>query len=334
MGLGVNNIVLSAVPNFVPELWSDEVIVGYKSNIVTAQLVRRLNFRGKKGGSILIPTPSRGQASTKAASTQVTLIAHGADAGLTVQVNQHKEYSRFIEDIVDVQALASLRRFYTDDGGYAIAKIVDRTLILTAAGGAAGGGNSATASTLVINANGYIDGSSTITGFQVGDGSAIFANTNAGGNATDLTDLGIRRFVRALDQVDAPMAGRVLMVSPNVKGDMMGWSRFTEHAFVGESGNSNTIRNGLVGDVYAVQVYVTNQLSEIYSSNNSVFNDLLLLFQRDGLLLVEQMGVRTQTQYKQEWLADLFTADMIFGTATLRPTSVIAIAVPSSFTDG
>lgn len=331
MALGTNNIVLSAVPNFIPELWSDEVIASYKSNIVVAQLVRKLNFRGKKGGSILIPTPTRGAASTKAASTQVNLIAHGADVGLTVQINKHKEYSRFIEDIVDVQALASLRRFYTDDGGYAIAKRVDRDLILQAATSGLAFGT--TPGVIVENANGGIDNTSTFTNAGIGDGSAAW-NPTGNGNDVDLSDLGIRRYVRALDKVDAPMAGRYLLVSPNVKADMMGWSRFTEHAFVGESAGSNTIRNGLVGDTYAVQVYVTNQLNQVADANGNFTHDLLLMFQRDGLLLVEQMGVRTQTQYKQEWLADLFTADMIYGTAGLRGTSVLPIVAPSSFTDG
>ncbi|SRR6266404_936608 len=331
MGLGTNNIVLTAVPNFIPQLWSDEVIVSYKANVVVAQLVRKLNFRGKKGGSILIPTPTRGAASTKAASTQVTLIAHGADTGLTVQINKHKEYSRFIEDIVDVQALGSLRRFYTDDGGYAIAKRVDRDLILQAATSGLGG------STIIEDGStGNIDSTSTDTNFRIGDDSAAWAptaNTNTG-NAADLSDLGIRRFVKRLDGVDAPMAGRFLLVSPNVKADMMGWSRFTEHAFTGEAAGSNTIRNGLVGDTYAVQVYVTNQLQQVEDATGSPANDLLLMFQRDALLLVEQMGVRTQTQYKQEWLADLFTADMIYGTAGLRSTSIIPIVTPASFTDG
>lgn len=331
MGLGTNNVVLSAVPNFVPTIWSDEVVAAYKSNIVIAQLVRRLQYRGKKGNSITIPTPTRGTASAKAASTQVTLIAHGADTGLTVSINKHKEYSRFVEDIVDVQALASLRRFYTDDGGYAIAKRVDRDLILQACTSGLTGG------TIVEDGTtGNVDSTSTFTNARIGDDSAAWAptaNTNAG-NAVDLSDLGIRRFVKRLDGVDAPMAGRVLIVSPNIKADLMGQARFSEQAFTGEAAGSNTIRNGLVGNVYAVEVYVTNQLQQVEDAGATADQDLALMFQRDGILLVEQMGVRTQTQYKQEWLADLFTADMIYGTAGLRPTSIIPIVVPSSFTDG
>jgi hypothetical protein len=141
MALGSNHVIVSEVQNFVPELWSNEVVAAYKSNLVMANLVRKLNHRGKKGDTIRIPTPSRGVASNKVAETQVTLIQHGTDAGIVISISKHKEYSRLIEDIVDVQALASLRRFYTDDAGYAIAKrlltvIVDRHLLsktLTAA---------------------------------------------------------------------------------------------------------------------------------------------------------------------------------------------------------
>src|SRR5579872_4306918 len=144
MPLGTNNVTLANVGAFVPTLWSDEVVASYKSNIVMAQLVRRLNHRGKKGNSITIPNPVRGSASAKVAGSQVTLIGGDSDTGINVSINKQYEYSRFIEDIVEVQALSSVRRFYTDDGGYAIAKQVDRDLILIGAGFGNGGGSAVT----------------------------------------------------------------------------------------------------------------------------------------------------------------------------------------------
>jgi hypothetical protein len=331
MPLGTDHVIKTEVPNFLPQLWSDEVVVSYKSHLVVRGLVRVLNHRGKKGSSIRIPTPTRASASNKTAETQVTLIQHGTDTGITININKHKEYSRLIEDIVEVQALGSLRQFYTDDAGYAIAKRVDRDLILQAATSGRTGG------TIVEDATtGNINSTSTFTNALVGDGQTTWdatASTNTG-NATDLTDLGIRRVIRSLDQVDAPLASRYLLVSPNVKADMLGQARFTEQAFTGEAGRGNSIRNGLVGSVYAVDVYVTNQLQQVEDAAGTADQDLVLLFQKDGLLLVEQMGVRTQSQYQQEYLATLFTADMIYDTAGLRGSSIIPIVVPSTFTDG
>jgi hypothetical protein len=54
-----------------------------------------------------------------------------------------------------------------------------------------------------------------------------------------------------------------------------------------------------------------------------------MLLHRDAIVLVEQMGVRSQTQYKQEFLANLFTSDTLYGKAVLRPESGLTLAVPA-----
>jgi hypothetical protein len=86
--------------------------------------LRTMDHTGKKGDTIYIPKGTRGAPSAKAASTQVTLIA-ATETKNTYTINQHWEYSRLIEDIVSVQAFDSLRQFYTDDAGYALAKKID-----------------------------------------------------------------------------------------------------------------------------------------------------------------------------------------------------------------
>ncbi|MGI0016752.1 MAG: hypothetical protein ACREBU_25290, partial [Nitrososphaera sp.] len=80
-----------------------------------------------------IPVPTRGSATSKAASTQVTLIA-ATDTEKTISITKWFEYSKLIEDIVETQALASMRKFYTDDAGFALAKRVDQELHLLGAG--------------------------------------------------------------------------------------------------------------------------------------------------------------------------------------------------------
>ena len=128
MGLGTNHVTNTTAATFIPELWSDEIIAAYKKSLVMANLINKMSFKGKKGDTLHIPKPTRGSASAKAASTQVTLIA-ATESEQQVLVNKHYEYSRLIEDITEAQALASLRRFYTDDAGYALAKQVDTDLI-------------------------------------------------------------------------------------------------------------------------------------------------------------------------------------------------------------
>ena len=192
MALGSNQVTTSVANNFIPELWSDEVIGAYKSNLVVANLVNKLSHKGKKGDTIYIPVPARGAASAKAANTQVTLSA-ATNTAVTVSINKHYEYSKLIEDIAEVQSLASMRKFYTDDAGYALAKQVDTDLVTLWEGFQAGtvGG-----STTAAWEKAYIG--STGADFYTGNSS----------NAADITDAGIRALILKLDDADVPMDNR------------------------------------------------------------------------------------------------------------------------------
>ena len=72
MALGSNHQTTTTGATFIPELWSDEVIAGYKKNLVLGNLVTKINHAGKKGDTIHIPKPVRGSANAKSANTQVT----------------------------------------------------------------------------------------------------------------------------------------------------------------------------------------------------------------------------------------------------------------------
>jgi len=305
--------------NFIPEIWSDEVIAAYKSNLVLANLVTRMNHNNKVGDTIHIPTPTRGSASAKSATAQaqVTLIT-ATDGKVDISIDKHYEYSRLIEDILEKQAIPSYRQFYTDDAGYALAKQIDQDLWLQSYSLAGGTANA------VFNGTTVDFGTAgTVIG---GDGSTAF---NAGtDNATALTDAGIRTVIQDLDDDDVPMADRFFVVPPVEKKNLTGIARYTEQAFVGEVAGSNSIRNGLIGDIYGIPVYVsTNCPTDTEGSQDA---RLCLMAHKSALVLVEQMAVRSQTQYKQEYLADLFTADTLYGTGELRNDAGVKVAVPAS----
>lgn len=305
MALGTNHVTKTTAATFVPQIWSDEVIAAYKKNLVAANVFMKMNFKGKKGDTLHIPAPTRGTASAKAASTQVTLIA-ATESEKQVVINKHYEYSRLIEDIVDVQALQSLRSFYTGDAGYALARQVDTDLIQLGRSFLGGAGTNAYANA-----------------FSAADGTTAYvAGTNTGTAA--ITDAGIRRTIQRLDDADYPMDDRFLIVPPVSRNTLMGISRFTEQAFVGEQGGNNTIRNGQIGDIYGIPVFVTSNCD---TTSGSTATKVALLGHKSAAVLAMQMDVRTQTQYKQEYLGDLFTADTLYGVAELRDDGVIPLAV-------
>ena len=80
------NMTTTTTANFIPEIWSDEVVATYKSNLVVANLVKGLNHNGKKGDTIHLPNPARNSASAKVANTDVTAIVDTA-ADIAVSID-------------------------------------------------------------------------------------------------------------------------------------------------------------------------------------------------------------------------------------------------------
>ena len=299
-GSSTSVVTTANAATFIPELWSDEIIAAYKQNLVMANLVSKMSFKGKKGDTLHIPKPTRGSAIVKAAATAVT-IQQTANTEVLLVIDKHYEYSRMIEDITEAQALSSLRKFYTGDAGYALAKQVDTDLLRLGRDSQGGDG------TIAYN--------KAVIG---GDGSTLYT----GGNESAITDAGIRKVIQTLDDADVPMDGRVLVLPPVARNVMMGLARFTEQAFVGEVGGNNTIRNGQIGNVYGVKVYVSTNC-ETATGDARVG----MMFHKDAFVLGEQLGVRSQTQYKQEYLGTLFTSDMLYGVKELRDEAAVAIAM-------
>lgn len=285
MALGSNHVTNTTAATFIPEIWSDEIIASYEKSLVVKPLVRAMSMVGKKGDTIHIPKPDRGDASAKAVETQVTLIAGTTDE-LIVTIDQHFEYSRLIEDITDVQALNSLRRFYTEDAGYALATNVDSALIAEAGTG------------FTAQMNFVADG------------------IDATGPAVEFNDAGFREAIQILDDNNVPGDSRVFVIPPAVKREMLGVSQYISSDFV----TGQPVMNGKIGSLYGVDIYVSTNLATAGGETDC------LLFHKDALVLAEQLGVRTQTQYKQEFLADLMTADTLYGVETYRPEAGVVIA--------
>ena len=313
MALGTNHVTNTTGATFIPELWSDEIVAAYKSNLVLANLVNKMPMSGKKGDTLHIPKPTRGSASAKGAESQVTLIA-ATESEVQVTVNKHYEYSRLIEDITDVQALASMRKFYTDDAGYALAKQVDDDLF--ALGKSLGNGDG---SDWTHSNSFYVDGA---------NGIAAYAEDTVA--ATDIfTDLAFRELIKQLDDNDTPMENRFIVIPPSVRQTIMGIDRYNSSDFVDGRG----VMNGQIGTLYGIDVYVSSNCPVIETAANNTASAIdtkaAIIGHKDAMVLAEQMGVRSQTQYKQEYLSNLFTSDTLYGTEVLRPESALVVAVPA-----
>ena len=340
MGLGTNQVTTAIAGNFIPEMWSDEVIATYKQKIVMGNLVTKISFKGKKGDTLHIPVPTRGAASVKAANTQVNLLA-SSNGVVDVLINKHYEYSKLYEDIAEMQSLSSMRKFYTDDAGYALAKQVDQDLHLIGAtfnGGSLSGTGTTSYEKAVIG----------------GDGSTLFSGTTPG-NRTALTDAGLRKMIQTLEDQDINSGELSLVIPPVEAAVLRGISRFTEQAFIG---SGDTIKTGRLGNLYGVEVFTSSNCPWIHvnATNSTQFvsftsadpvtgTDALgetvtvagaitkyragMLMHKDAMALAEQQSIRSQSQYKLEYLGTLVSSDTVYGVKELRDYAALAVIFPA-----
>ncbi len=302
-----NTVTLANAATFIPELWSDEIIAAYKQNLVLANLVNKMPMTGKKGDTLHIPKPTRGSANAKTAADTVT-IQQTANTEVQVVIDNHYEYSRLIEDITEVQALDSLRRFYTDDAGYALAKQVDDDLFAELLN--------------VSNDAGTSDGAdATQSHYQINGASDVLIDYDDTTALEAFSDAAFRNMIQKLDDADVPMDGRALIIPPAIRNVIMGIDRYQSSDFV----NGRGVNNGQIGQLYGVDVYVTSNAPTVTGSTTS--GRVVTLMHKDAFVLAEQMAVRSQTQYKQEFLANLFTADTLYGTKVLREENVLSVVI-------
>ena len=299
--------------SFIPEIWSDEIRAAYESNLVIAPKVKKISMTGKKGDKINVPAPTRGVAAIKAAQTQVT-IQSNTEGTVGVDVNKHYEYSRFIEDIVEVQALSSLRKFYTDDAGYALAKQIDTDLLDLA-------------KTLGNNTGNYVNTASFFND-ATGGLTAYAADTVL--PADVFTDEAFRALIQKMDDADVPMDDRCFVVPPSLRNAIMGIDRYQSSDFV----NGGGVQSGKIGELYGIDVMVSTNCPIIETAAENGAGSgaggrirSAQLLHKDTYVLAEQQGIRSQTQYKQEFLSTLYTADTLYGVKCLRPDAGFSLAV-------
>tara|TARA_R110001583_G_scaffold18578_4_gene73787 strand:+ start:677 stop:1627 length:951 start_codon:yes stop_codon:yes gene_type:complete len=294
---------------FIPELWSDEIRAAYEKKLVMAGLVKKLPMIGKKGDTVHIPSPTRGEAHAKAAKTAVTVQAN-TEGEVQIIVDKHFEYSKLIEDITDTQALTSMRGFYTEDAGYALARKVDYEL-------------HELGKSIGDQTNNWVGTGSYYT--DATNGLSAYALDTV--TATDLTtDASFRGIVKLMDDNDVPFDDRYFVVPPALRSTMMGIDRYVSSDFVDGRG----VQNGKIGNIYGIDIYVSTHCHTVETAaENTAGGEIkaATLFHKEAFILAEQQNIRSQTQYKQEWLGTLFTADNIFGVKTYRPEAAFNLMV-------
>lgn len=250
---------------FIPEVWSVETLRAAEAALVMAPLVKRYDSLVKqRGDTIHIPHVSNLTAQPKAQNSEVTLQTV-TETETVIDVDQWKEISFEIEDIVKVQSQYDLRSEYTEKAGYGIAKAVDSDLLSL-----------------------Y----------------ASLATTDVGTYGVDITDPDIVSALQVLDEADAPLEDRFFIIAPSQKAAIMKLDKFVKADYLGQYDMPTPVKRGpnnryLWGDIYGIPTYYTNQIPVTVATPTQTHN---LMFHREAFALAMQMQPRTQASY---WQKDL-----------------------------
>lgn len=289
-GAGAAGTAQNVANTFVPKLWSDELLIQREKNLVAASFFKRINHKGKKGDTIIIPFISNLTANDKTTTNPVTIQTQ-AEGLISVVLDTHKEVSKLYEDFFMVQQRYDLRGEYTKKAGYALALALDTAVFALFPAG--------------LPAAYKVIGS---------DGNTAWSNAGAG-NGADLTDAAIRKAVQKLDDNNVPEDDRALFIPPSQKNVMLGIDKFTLFQHIGRTKELST---GQFGEIYGLKVFVTTNLPQVTALDGATTYTVCILAHKDAVCSAIQMDVRVQAQYKQEYLSTLVTSDMIFGVKGLR----------------
>lgn len=270
------NVGVTAGSVFRPNIWSKEVLMFVKANLVLLPLIKHYDAEVQSSGQTLeIPNVGTITANPKSQNTLVTL-NYNTETKTTITLNKHYESSFLVEDILKVQSAYDLRTDYTQAAAYAIAAKVDGNLA--------------------------IDMTNAFTAY--------------GAFGTALNDNVILIVNRYLDDAKAPQTDRSLVVTPQGKQEMLAIDKYIRYDAIGVGGDQNSIRNGQIGEIYGVRVYMSQNLVQLATTTPQNSH---LFFHKDSFAVAMQMEPRTQAQYKQEYLGWLVTVDVLYGSNTLRP---------------
>ena len=273
------NIGATASNVFRPNIWSKEVLMFVKSNLVLLPLIKHYDADVQSSGQTLeIPNVSAISANLKAQNTVVTL-NYNTETKTTITLNKHYESSFIVEDLVKVQSAFDLRSDYTQAAAYAISEKIDSDLATNMT------------STWKTASQAY------------------------GAYGTALNDNLILTVNRYLSENKAPRSDRALVVHPKGEAEMLAIDKYVRYDALGVGGDANSIANGKIGRIYGADVYMSQNLVYLDTATDE-YNHLF--FHKESWAIAMQMQPRTQAQYKQEHLGWLVTVDVLYGHNSLR----------------
>lgn len=216
------NITVTTAANFIPEIWSTEILEAYVAELVFGALVdRKFEAEVKQKGDIIhVPNLAAMTVAQKTAGNAVSFTAT-TESKTDITVDQDWVVAFRIDNIAEVQAQNNLRQMYTTRAGKDLAVKIDSTV-----------------AALVDD----------------------FAQTQ-GTLALDVTDDNLLRAVQYLDDANAPRDDRAWVISPATLMTLMKIDKFVKLDYVNPAGKGTAVEKAMLNyPIYGAGVYVSTNV--------------------------------------------------------------------------
>jgi len=246
---------MAAAGQFIPEIFSKEIIVARENNLVLANLVERYDSDVKNQGDVIrIPNLSSITATYKVENVDAAQSAT-TETSSTITIDKHAVARVTIEDMAAIQSHIDLRKKYTTQLGKSIAKLTDTDI------------------------------RSLYSGFSKTVG--VAATTSSG---YALSKSYILEGIRYLNSKNAPFEDRAFVVESYGHKDLLNTDDFVRYDAVGKGGDKNATMTAKFGKLYGVDVYLSEQIYTL----TSVAYGMLFQKSAIGLAVQKAMRVQAQ----------------------------------------
>lgn len=288
-----------AITNFIPELWEAAVQVPFEKALVYAQpsVVNR-DYEGiikQQGDTVHVTSIASPTIRAYDKTTDLTT-EDLADSDSALVVNQGSYFSFRVNDVDAVQAAGNFRSPALTQAGVGLKDGLDQYV--------AG---------LFVNNGTSNDGVGPIPANRIGAVEVVNGGTGMAGAGQTLAfdvliDLGER-----LDAQSVPTVGRYVVVPPKFRSALLRDERFTR---VDASGDSEGLRNGIIGRAVGFDVLISNNQPAGSGSTQYINAGVA------AAISVAQQILQTEALRAQNRFADIVRGLSVYGAKVFRPEGI------------
>jgi len=281
-----------SIQNFKPEIWSANLLVALRKNLIYGSFINH-DYEGEiseSGDTVRITSIGRPTINNYVPNSTSITPEQVNDSQRTLVVDQSKYYAFAVDDIDARQAKGNVIPQSMNEAAYGLADVMDQFI------------------------------ASFYTGIQTANQLGSIT-VNSATTPTDVYDKVLVPLRTKLVKANVPSVGRSIAVTPEMYGCLLRDARFIK---VNESGNTEGLRNGVVGRAAGFDIVETN------NAPNTTGSEFAIIAGNNSAITFAEQINKIEAYRPQSSFADAVKGLALYGAKLVRPDSLASALVTVS----